>query len=122
MRRISLDVLGRIPTTEETATYLDDSREDKQDRLIDELLAHEEMPAYWSTVLDEWFNGDILERGFGQEGFLDYLEEALRTNKPWNQIARQILLPNVMDPDQRRAAYFLAVRNRAATMRKKSTA
>lgn len=112
LRRIYLDVLGRIPTAEETIAFLDDSRNDKHHRLIDDLLAHEELAAYWSTVFDEWFNGDVLERGFGQEGFLDYLEEALRTNKPWSQIAREMLLPDLTNENQRRAAYFLAVRTR----------
>lgn len=112
LRRIYLDVLGRIPTADEAARHLDDAADDKHHRLIDELLAHEEMPAYWRTVLDDWFNGNILERDFGRDGFLDYLEDAVRTNKPWNRIAREMLTPDLKDENQRRAAYFLALRVR----------
>lgn len=112
LRRVYLDVLGRIPTADETARYLDDSAEDKHHRLIDALLAHEEMPAYWRTVFDDWFNGNLLGRDFGRDGFLDYLENALKTNKPWNNIAREMLAPDLKDENQRRAAYFLAVRVR----------
>jgi hypothetical protein len=112
VRRIYLDVLGRIPTAAETQQYLADARPDKHHRLIDELLAHEEMPAYWRTVLDEWLNGDSTGRDFGRDGFLDYLEDALRTNKPWNRIAREMLAPDLKDENQRQAAYFLAMRVR----------
>ena len=114
LRRIYLDVLGRIPTASETADYLDDSHPDKHHRLIDQLLAHEEMPAYWRTVFDEWLNGGLLERDFGRDGFLDYLQDALQSNKPWNRLARELLVPDLRDEQQRRAAYFLAVRLRGS--------
>lgn len=112
LRRIYLDVLGRIPTADEAARYLDDASGDKHHRLIDQLLAHEELPAYWRTVFDDWFNGNQMGRDFGRDGFLDYLEDALKTNKPWNRIAREMLTPDLKDENQRRAAYFLALRVR----------
>jgi hypothetical protein len=112
LRRIYLDVLGRIPTAAEATRYLDDTSADKHHRLIDQLLAHEEMPASWRSVFDEWFNGNIRERDFGRDGFLDYLEDALKTNKPWNRLAHEMLAPDLKDENERRAAYFLAVRVR----------
>jgi hypothetical protein len=114
LRRVYLDVIGRIPTPDETARYLDDTNPNKLHRLIDQLLAHEEMPVYWRTVLDDWFNGNILERDFGRDGFLDYLADSLKTNRPWNVIAREMLTPDLKDENQRRAAYFLALRVRGA--------
>ena len=112
LRRIYLDVLGRIPTTDEATRYLDDPDGDKHHRLIDELLSHEEMPAYWRTVLDEWLNGNQMGRDFGQDGFLIYLEDSLKSNKPWDRIARELLTPDLKGENQRRAAYFLALRVR----------
>jgi hypothetical protein len=112
VRRMYLDVLGRIPTADETARYLDDSRGDKHHRLIDKLLGHEEMPVYWRTVFDEWLNGGILERDFGRDAFLAYLQQVIETNKPWNAIAREMLVPDLKDEQQRGAAYFLATRLR----------
>lgn len=109
LRRIYLDVLGRIPTADEATKFLEDNRSDKHHRLIDELLAHEEMPAYWRMVFDEWFNGKLPERNIN-EGFLAYLEQAIQTNKPWNTIAREMLHPDPADEQQRQASYFLAVR------------
>lgn len=110
LRRIYLDLLGRIPTAEEANRHLDDNNPDKHHRLIDELLAHEEMAFYWSTVLEEWFNGSLPDRGGANEGFLTYLQHALETNKPWKTIAREMLDPDPVDDQQRLASYFLAVR------------
>ncbi len=113
VRRIYLDILGRIPTAAETQSYLSDPAENKHHQLIDSLLTHEEMPVYWSTVFDEWLCGTALERDFGRDGFLKYLEDSLLANRPWNEIARELLAPDVADERQRSAAYFLAVRIRS---------
>ncbi len=110
LRRIYLDVLGRIPTADEARSFLDDKSPDKHHRLIDELLAREEMAFYWSTVLDEWFNGSLPDRGATNDGFLTYLQHAIEANKPWNTIAREMLDPDAADEQQRLASYFLAVR------------
>lgn len=112
VRRIYLDVLGRIPTRAETEAFLADLDDEKHHRLIDELLAHEEMAVYWASVVDHWLNGGMLERDFGQEAFLRYLENTLRDNRPWNEIARGLLVPDPSSDEQRGAAYFLALRLR----------
>lgn len=112
LRRIYLDVLGRIPTPSETLKYLDETNSNKHHALIDALLVHEEMPSYWRGVFDEWFHGTLNERDFGRDGFLDYLARALRDNKPWSRIAYEMLAPDLRDENQRQAAYFLAMRVR----------
>src|SRR5438132_1147832 len=38
LRRVYLDVTGRIPSVEETRTFLDDRRPDKRALLVDKLL------------------------------------------------------------------------------------
>ena len=119
LRRIYLDVLGRIPTAEETNSYLADDNADKPHRLIDALLQHEEMAVHFSRVFDEWLNADLREREFGQREFLAYLENTLSNNRPWDQIAHDLLLPQADDEIQRGAAYFLAARLRKGDKQEK---
>ncbi len=114
LRRLCLDVIGRIPTLDETERFLNDESPDKHHRLIDQLLSHDEMPIYWAVTMDEWFNGNLLEREFGADGFINYLGETIEANTPWNVIAREMLVPNVKDKRQHGAAYFLAVRLRGS--------
>lgn len=110
LRRIYLDVLGRIPTPDETAAYLKDTAPDKHHTLIDALLAHPEMPVYWRGVFNHWLNGTLEEKRFGEAEFLDFLEKRLGENVGWDRIASELLLPNEADPVGANAAYFLASR------------
>ena len=50
LRRVYLDLAGRIPSVEETRTFLDDKRPDKRARLVDELLASPRYAAHFTNV------------------------------------------------------------------------
>ena len=112
LRRLYLDLLGRLPTVAETEAFLVDSNPDKSQRLIDTLLVHPEMPVYWRKVIDGWLNGYLGRdnRGVGYPEYLDFLERSLAANKPWDQLVRQLLLPSPTEADQKGATHFIAHR------------
>lgn len=110
LRRIYLDVLGRIPTPEEAEAYLRDADADKHHKLVDALLSHSEMPVYWRGVFNHWLNGALEEKRPGADEFLAFLEKRLADNTGWDRIARELLDPNESDPVGAGAAYFLASR------------
>ncbi len=110
VRRMYLDLLGRTPTAEETIAYLADKTHDKQRRLVEQLLANWEMPAYWCDVLHGWLNGKSPDPGPGFKEFREYLRVSLAQNKPWNQLARELLVPT--DGPTQPAAFFLGTRLR----------
>lgn len=112
VRRVYLDLLGRIPSAEETKAYLEDQAADRQRQLVERLLAHGEMPAYWCDVLHGWMNGKSTDPGLGFKEFRDYLKDGLAQNKPWDKLARELLLP-VEGPTQP-AAFFLGTRLRTS--------
>ena len=51
LRRVTLDLAGRIPTAAELEAFLADNSSDKRSRRIDSLLAGREMPIAWAQVL-----------------------------------------------------------------------
>src|SRR5262245_50549093 len=53
LRRVFLDITGRIPTAERTAAFLDSADPDKRRKLIDELLAN---PLYGQHFATIWTN------------------------------------------------------------------
>lgn len=110
LRRIYLDVLGRIPTPDEAGAYLKDTDPDRHHKLIDALLAHPEMPVYWRGVFNHWLNGALEEKRPGADEFLAFLEARLADNAGWDAIARELLDPTESDPVGAGAAYFLASR------------
>ena len=46
LRRVHLDVIGILPTVEQTTASLADSRADKRSRLIDRLLERDDTPSF----------------------------------------------------------------------------
>ncbi len=92
IRRSSLDVLGLLPTVEETQRFLADTSPNKRERWVDALLEREEYPKFWAL---KW--GDLLRmtgKLVGDEGVYKYhrwLEESLRSNMPYDQFAKELL-------------------------------
>ena len=109
VRRVHLDLLGRIPTSEETRNYLQDSSKDKHHRLVNRLLDHPEMSLFWADMLNLWLNGRDEEPGPGYREFREYLRNGLEENKKWDRFAREMLLPGG-DAKAQPAAYFLGRR------------
>ncbi|MCA9202992.1 MAG: DUF1553 domain-containing protein [Planctomycetales bacterium] len=92
LRRVYLDVIGVLPTIEETETFLADTAADKRARLIDALLERPEYAKFWAL---KW--GDLLRLTNGQVGndgvfkYHRWVERALRDNVPYDQFARELL-------------------------------
>ncbi|WP_253158225.1 DUF1549 domain-containing protein [Stieleria tagensis] len=92
LRRVSLDLLGILPTIDETTAFLADTGEDKRERLVDALLQREEYAKFWAL---KW--GDLLKmtsKLVGDEGVYKYhrwVEQSLHENMPYDEFAKQLL-------------------------------
>lgn len=92
LRRVSLDLLGILPTIDETNTFLADTDERKRERLVDRLLEREEYAKFWAL---KW--GDLLKmtsKLVGDEGVYKYhrwVEQSLHSNMPYDEFARELL-------------------------------
>jgi hypothetical protein len=111
LRRLTLDLAGRIPTLTETAAYLSSTDPEKKIKLVDRLLAG---PAFARRQSRE-FLAFLLPREGGRkdsrEGpFREYLRLCFAENRPWDQVFREILLPDDIDPKKRGASEFLKSR------------
>ena len=106
-RRVYLDLAGRIPTQSELRQFVGDYHGDKRELLVTKLLASEDYPRHFREVFDTLLMG----RGSGKNAaWSAYLEEALRTNRPWNAIVREILVARPTERSQQGATWFLAAR------------
>lgn len=102
LRRIYLDVLGRIPTVSEARAFLDDKAADKRTKLIDKLFASLEQP----RRLEELLTQMLMERRGDDAEWIKFVRHATETNMPWDQFVRAILKPNADDETSRGSAYF----------------
>jgi hypothetical protein len=106
VRRLTLDLVGRIPTVGESRAYVESAEPTKRAKLVERLLASPGFARHQATEFDVM----LME---GTRGSVrDYLVEALRKNRPWDRIFRELMLPDEKDPKQKRAVEFLKQRAR----------
>jgi hypothetical protein len=91
IRRVSLDVIGTLPTAEEARAYVADKDPKKREKLVDSLL---ERPEYASWFALKW--ADILRNKRGGDpylsfGFHAWIRRQLASNVPYDQFVRGIL-------------------------------
>jgi len=90
LRRVYLDVVGRIPTLEETLAFERDSSLEKRDRLIDELIDSEEFVERWSYYFEDLFRAGN-RMGHGKNLFHFWIEEWLRLDRPYADVVADLL-------------------------------
>jgi hypothetical protein len=89
IRRAYLDVIGMLPTAEETRTFLEDRAPDKRAKIIDLLLEHPAYARYWGMKFSDWTgnskyinNQAILSNWLWQQ----WIEEKLSRNVAYDEI------------------------------------
>ncbi len=96
LRRVYLDTIGVLPSPAEARAFLADGRPDKRARLVDALLDRPEFADHWALFL-----GDLLQnrrerdhdvRGpKGVRAFHAWLRGQVAANRPWDELARDVL-------------------------------
>jgi len=106
VRRVMLDLAGRIPTVDEARRFLDDTSANKRNALIESLLAGDD----YARRMQELFNAMLMERRGEHAEWTKFLRHAFAENLPWDRVARAMLSPDAADENLRGAAYFLTAR------------
>ncbi|MDA1054745.1 MAG: DUF1549 domain-containing protein [Planctomycetota bacterium] len=92
LRRVYLDVIGTLPTTEEARRFLSDTRNDKRAAIVDELLRRPEYADYWALKWADLLRVDRLKLGH-KRAYLYYqwIHDSFATNKPLDQFASEVV-------------------------------
>ncbi len=93
LRRVSLDIAGRLPTLEETTAFMTGGEPDKRDRAIDALLNSPDYADYfankWTALLKN--KRDEAADITANFAFHAWMRDSLVANKRYDQIVREIL-------------------------------
>jgi hypothetical protein len=95
LRRIYLDLVGTLPTYEETTAFLADTDSKKREKLIDKLLADSRFAAAQAQVWDLAFFGrfpanyDSVNK---RPAFKAWLTKQFADNVPYDQWLKQLIL------------------------------
>jgi hypothetical protein len=100
-RRVSLDLVGLLPTPRRLEAFLADSRTDKRERYVRELLNDDVAYAeHWLTFWNDLLRNDYTGTGFitgGRKQISRWLYDALATNIPYGRFARELIAPPTPD-------------------------
>jgi hypothetical protein len=92
IRRASLDIAGKIPSTEETTAFLADTRPDKRNRLVDSLLSSPEYADFFANKWAAVLRNKRIDKGTKASfAFHSWLRDGLLANKPYDQMVRELL-------------------------------
>ncbi|MBI1310440.1 DUF1553 domain-containing protein [bacterium] len=93
LRRVTLDIAGRLPTPEETTEFLASTAADKRDQVIDHLLRSPEYADFfagkWAPLLKN--RRDDAADITSNFAFHAWIRDSLLANVPYDQMVRELL-------------------------------
>jgi hypothetical protein len=114
LRRVYLDLAGRVPSVAEARQFLDDNAGDKRQRVVEHLLASPRYATHftnvWSALLLPEANNNFQAR-FLVPGFKAWLHEQFARNASYDKLVRELLTVSIERPDNRGFYYGSAQPN-----------
>ncbi|MFM8475351.1 MAG: DUF1549 domain-containing protein, partial [Planctomycetaceae bacterium] len=93
LRRVSLDIAGRLPTLEETTAFLANTAPDRREQAIETLLASPDYADFfagkWTALLKN--RRDDASDITSNFAFHAWVRDSFLANKPYNQFVRELL-------------------------------
>ena len=90
LRRLSVDLIGRIPTVAEIAEFEAWPVAERRQKLIDKLLKHEGFADRWAVFLSDVFR--VRSGADGGAALQAYVHKAVNEGLPYDQLCRQLLI------------------------------
>ena len=112
LRRAFLDSIGTLPTADEVRAFIADQSADKRVKVIDALLERPEFVDYWTLILSDLLQNrkerDHDVRGTkGVRAMHEWLRKQVAANRPWDQIARDLLTATGSTADSPAIGYYI---------------
>lgn len=96
IRRVTLDLTGRIPTMERVAQFIGDSSENKRAALVDQLIGTPEYVDKWTMYFGDLYRNtqasDVTPRfAAGRNAFYRWIKASIEQNKPYNTMVSELI-------------------------------
>ena len=91
LRRVHLDMTGKIPTPEEVLDFLKDGSPSKRQKKIEHLLQSEASINYWTSLWVNWLIGRRGDNDDRRIGLTAWVRNALQKNMPYNQFVQELI-------------------------------
>jgi hypothetical protein len=96
LRRVTIDLTGRIPTAADVTAFLASTDPEKRSKKIDQLLSSPEWVDRWTMWLGDLVKNNVrntqITRGnLARDSFYRYIRQSVQDNKPYNQFATELI-------------------------------
>ncbi len=96
IRRVHLDLTGRIPSPEDVTTFLQDQDPNKRDALVDRLIGSPEYVDKWTMFFGDLFKNTQFATNInlyfgGREAYYNYIKASIAENKDYGRMAREMI-------------------------------
>ncbi len=117
LRRLYLDLLGRIPTSVELHAFAKSTHSDKRNLEIDRLLNSKEFAKHFREI----FSVVLMGRGNAsrrnerqQQGWNRFLEDAFNENRSWKEVVKELVVARPKEDKAKGAIRFISERKNDA--------
>lgn len=99
VRRVYLDLTGRIPSAQDVTSFLSDTSANKRDALVDRLVGSPEYVDKWTMFFGDLFKNNAratnVQRYSGaRDAFYTFIKNSIAANKSYAQMAREMITAN----------------------------
>lgn len=96
IRRVTLDLTGRIPTAQRVQQFLADTSATKREALVEELLASDGYVDKWTMYFGDLLRNtlrttQVVRYNEGRNAFYQWIRSAISENKPYDRMARELI-------------------------------
>jgi hypothetical protein len=96
IRRVTLDLTGRVPRPERLLAFIQDGSPDKRRRLVEELLASDEWVDKWTMFFGDLLknnarNAQVTRYPEGRNAFYRWIRSSLAANKPYDRMVTELI-------------------------------
>ncbi|MBM3971062.1 MAG: DUF1553 domain-containing protein [Planctomycetes bacterium] len=92
LRRVTLDLCGRLPTSDEVRAFLNDATPTKREGAVDRLLDSPDYPAFfalrWGSILR---NSNLAGADRASYAFNNWIKDQVARNVPYDEFARGVI-------------------------------
>ena len=92
LRRVYLDLIGRLPSPVECRDFLASQQADKRAQVVERLFSRTEYADYWALIWSDWLRVDRQALGHnGAYAYYKWIRDSFAANKPMDRFATELI-------------------------------
>ena len=112
LRRVCLDLTGRLPPPARVRQFLADKSPDKREKLVEALLGSPEYVDYWTFRFADLFRVALFPVGINPkwtQAYYEWIRDAIERDRPYDEVARERIAAQGYSPASRHYLPYLVI-------------